>query len=902
MNASGKLSLVVLRSWSDGPPKIRAIAPPDDDRAIYVPDHHGRFVTEEAKEEASPRLHVVEHPRSASSASQYREFQRDGNHPLESCGKASDGIIYRKPPLQRCYASAGTNRHSYSGAGANYAGFTMNLPKASSMHLPLQPVNSLDKESSSSRPDSAESPDNPDASSLEYTPPASPVNGRYRNLGPELAATIPKRTVRNSWIAEVKSRWNKSSSSSNTTHPSSRHSAGSSKRASGSLKSYGSSPSLIYRNKKSKSVGKRAAAGVSEEEEEGDYYDEEESYEIGGNEETPHHHRRSSLQRIHLDEEEVDEEHQPFFNPLYKFGHSNNTTAGSPINNGSNNGNFALLRNNLKAAEVVATHPSTNLVHRRSASGIALSVDDDSQSDRSRSSLGYPPSNNSGNTSYSPSPPPTANTPHDHIYSSLTDIHTRGRLDPFKLGDNSTPSNVVLVEVIRKQGNVNDSKSNSTKSIPGGERYKLEKFGSVELIQKLESSLSNGSANKGKRHSVGDIDPTNKASATKADGSPGKVARLKESLKRFGRFGRSNTDKIIRTHSDSGFSTDDVHGDVKEPSLVTQVSEEESQYDNPSEIIVTSLDETEKDSSITVKPAPRRRSKPSITSENIYAVPNHSQTQSESGEQQSDKVADERATTPHYDDNLIKKDHSKDTTTSITDDNCDRVSPTELKETHIPSLEYDKDENEQSTSHDESSRAESLSYSTTSHEQDRSMPQQIVQHLLPKVDIVNGNVASVSGDEGGSANDTLNCEVTPVIRKRSFEKLNPDQLLSLKKPISKQISSSSVESDNSKPDEEEPATTNKDANKELDECVSQPLCPTLVTPDEHSANDKNNMNSFGRTRSKIHSHENLNGHSNHDLKHSNIYNGNHDSGIEGPEIMTSALEERSSDFNGVGKY
>lgn len=48
--------------------------------------------------------------------------------------------------------------------------------------------------------------DNPDASSLEYSPPASPVNGRYRNLGPELAATIPKRTVRNSWIAEVKQR------------------------------------------------------------------------------------------------------------------------------------------------------------------------------------------------------------------------------------------------------------------------------------------------------------------------------------------------------------------------------------------------------------------------------------------------------------------------------------------------------------------------------------------------------------------------------------------------------------------------------------------------------------------------------------------------------------------------
>lgn len=41
---TGKMSLVVLRSWSDCPPKIRAIAPPDDDRSIIIePDHQGRF-------------------------------------------------------------------------------------------------------------------------------------------------------------------------------------------------------------------------------------------------------------------------------------------------------------------------------------------------------------------------------------------------------------------------------------------------------------------------------------------------------------------------------------------------------------------------------------------------------------------------------------------------------------------------------------------------------------------------------------------------------------------------------------------------------------------------------------------------------------------------------------------
>jgi len=41
------MSLVVLRSWSDGAPKVRAIAPPDDDDSVYVPDSHGHFVTKE---------------------------------------------------------------------------------------------------------------------------------------------------------------------------------------------------------------------------------------------------------------------------------------------------------------------------------------------------------------------------------------------------------------------------------------------------------------------------------------------------------------------------------------------------------------------------------------------------------------------------------------------------------------------------------------------------------------------------------------------------------------------------------------------------------------------------------------------------------------------------------------
>lgn len=156
------MSLVVLRSWSDGPPKVRAIAPPDDDRSIYVPDHKGRFVTEEAKEipkgEQPP-------PRCASSASQYKEVsQKDGHMhqplsllPESSYRKTADGILYQKTPLQRCFAVSGSsNRHSYSGVGASHAGLTGNLAMSSaSLHLPLQSVNSLGRESSSSRPDSA---------------------------------------------------------------------------------------------------------------------------------------------------------------------------------------------------------------------------------------------------------------------------------------------------------------------------------------------------------------------------------------------------------------------------------------------------------------------------------------------------------------------------------------------------------------------------------------------------------------------------------------------------------------------------------------------------------------------------------------------------------------------------
>lgn len=733
---------------------------------------------------------------------------------------------------------------------------------------------------------------------------------------------------------------------------SSRHSGGGvSKRTSGggTLKSYSSSPSLICRNNKEKSKGvdsgKRASAsgdseedGDEEEEEDGDYFDGD-RYTIQGSGETPRHHRRNSLQGIHLDADE-DGVQQPFFNPLYKFAQnsSNDNSSGISANGGANdscstssgspsgNNSFAFLRNHTKSpGQIEGSGTRSNssissacghLVNRRSASGIALSVDDDSQSDRSRSSLGYPPSNNSGNISYSPSPPLTSNTPNDHIYSSLTDIHElhigkEGRLDPFKLGDTTGSSDVVLVEVIRKQGNGNsniilsgENKTGSNNKKGGnalGEKYKLEKFGSVELIQKLGTSPTDvpQQTKLGKRHSVDTVDSAacNKISNAnaKVEGNPGKVQRFKESLKRFGRFGRSNTDKITRAHSDSGFSTDEVHGGVDPKSSTERIKRQSSEgeanslYENPSEIIVTSLTETENDNGITVKPAPRKRSKQLESSasspENLYTTLNNSSpvcSEQTSGSEPSSpqkfhkQIETDNETVDGLTDyelpkneecefkNGTKSPANSDTKTTIladitsSNDKSDRVSPTKETRklqgqevdddddldddgTRIPHLEFDKGgETENSTSHDEScsSRAESLTYSSTSHEQDRSMPQQIVQLnqqrcVIPKVDIVsssngegdNYSPGSPTSIESGSS-DTLNCEVTPVNRKRSSSTIektreqaqqqisassgggpgsscqneDDDQCSSLiknnKQPVTKQISSSFVESSN----------------------------------------------------------------------------------------------------------
>lgn len=696
-------------------------------------------------------------------------------------------------------------------------------------------------------------------------------------------------------------RWNNkstSSSSSNATHPasrllSSRHSAGcgaAGKRTSG-LKSYGSSPSLTFRSSSKSNKGKRKGVGKSssasdddDEAEDGDYFVDDNFTLAGGNGETPHHHRRNSLQRIHVDEELEEEEvvegteQQPFFNPLYKFGRNNKHNSSSGISAGGTNdscsgssesppGNgssFAFLRSQLKSGSGSelgdtgtrsnsSTSSSGNVLHRRSATG--LSVDDDSQSDRSRSSLGYPPSQNSGNTSYSPSPPLTAsNTPNDHIYSSLTDIHEAhqnnggngkgGRLDPFKLGDTTGSSDVVLVEVIRKQGKGSNGgenaesktgSNNKTVSFYGG-KCKLDKFGSVELIQKLGTTPNGPQTKLGKRHSVEKLDssvasPNEKTAEAKAEGGPGKVQRFKESLKRFGRFGRSNTDKIVRTHSDSGFSTDEVHaGEFKRESQIKRQSEGEANElcEHPSEIIVASLKDTEQDTGITVKPAPRRKSPLEASKsspENIYSVLKSSESDENRQSEFSSptnchhqRVTDQESTSSsrNEDDNnsvtnLMKQEESERKTTLLTEittniTESDTVSPSikrkqrqetqdnreseDDEDVQIPHLEFDKgEENDTSSaSQDEScsvvsSRAESLTYSSTSHEQDRSMPQQIVElvhqkHLIPKVDIVN----SSSGEDGttlsidSSSSDTLICEVTPVIiRKRNFENVRGGQ-------------------------------------------------------------------------------------------------------------------------------
>lgn len=86
----------------------------------------------------------------------------------------------------------------------------------------------------------------------------------------------------------------------------------------------------------------------------------------------------------------------------------------------------------------------------------------------------------------------------------------------------------VLVEVIRKPETPSYSKDGGNNARTGG-------------------VVGNKSE---KRHSVGELELepvlNNKFAGVKVEGNPGKVARIKENIKKFGRFGRANSEKILR--------------------------------------------------------------------------------------------------------------------------------------------------------------------------------------------------------------------------------------------------------------------------------------------------------------------------------------------------------------------
>jgi hypothetical protein len=87
---TGKMSLVVVRSWSDCPPKVRSIAPPDDDRSVIVePDHQGRFLTEEIYE-GDPRFNSPRE-RAASAGAQLTKRRKSGQDATTAKEKVSNG-------------------------------------------------------------------------------------------------------------------------------------------------------------------------------------------------------------------------------------------------------------------------------------------------------------------------------------------------------------------------------------------------------------------------------------------------------------------------------------------------------------------------------------------------------------------------------------------------------------------------------------------------------------------------------------------------------------------------------------------------------------------------------------------------------------------------------------------
>lgn len=275
-----------------------------------------------------------------------------------------------------------------------------------------------------------------------------------------------------------------------------------------------------------------------------------------------------------LNLQEPSPEGSPFFNPLYKFSHPN--LLHQQHNNNNNHTSLNNPNNNFHSPKCTST-TSTG------SSGIALSADDDSQSDRSRSSLSNPVS------SYSPSPPPTSNIGGTGIlrqqivynssrpnglqkYNSLTDFSE----EDLYTGDSS--SNHSASHSPKHHNNASRSLSESPyglnssglQSQLGDHIPPVSDVVLVEVIRKPESPSKNKDNRTvvgvvaEKRHSIGEVDPIicNKFAGVKVEGSPGKVARIKESIKKFGRFGRNHSEKILRFQSDDVLNSSKVEDPV----------------------------------------------------------------------------------------------------------------------------------------------------------------------------------------------------------------------------------------------------------------------------------------------------------------------------------------------------
>jgi hypothetical protein len=117
-----KPSLVVLQSWTDCPPKIKGIAPEEDERPVKLePDHHGHFLTQEITDpELDPRF--APRGRTFSIGSWTHENKGSEQNPPPYRNGVS--ISSPEPPFIRKntvehFEKNPVNRHSYGGIYEN---------------------------------------------------------------------------------------------------------------------------------------------------------------------------------------------------------------------------------------------------------------------------------------------------------------------------------------------------------------------------------------------------------------------------------------------------------------------------------------------------------------------------------------------------------------------------------------------------------------------------------------------------------------------------------------------------------------------------------------------------------------------------------------------------------------